>query len=209
MRTANRSQVYHTVSRRGETLTRIAEWYTGSGSNWRAIQAANSGLNPKRLQIGERIYIPSTLVFRRSPMPASSIKIIRRPKVESPKATLVSDTSVFAKSEPEAAPESTDATRDSDDLPTIADARKHGASAVAAAEKAVAEAEKAIAAVEQAASANISEKVAQEHIQAAQMARRAAEEAGSEAAQEARAAIETSKIAAENMTSSDIIGTLR
>ena len=50
--------VYHTVSRSGETLGLISDWYTGSPNNWRTIAAANGSLDPTRLMIGDTVMIP-------------------------------------------------------------------------------------------------------------------------------------------------------
>ena len=48
----------HTI-RRGDTLAGLAARYLGSTARWREITALNRGLNPRRLQIGDRILIPS------------------------------------------------------------------------------------------------------------------------------------------------------
>ncbi|MBN8550199.1 MAG: hypothetical protein J0M12_12850, partial [Deltaproteobacteria bacterium] len=70
--------VYHTVSLSGETLGAISDWYTGSPNNWRIIAKENGSLNPDRLRLGDQIYIPATLVFRREPFPASMIVAPRK-----------------------------------------------------------------------------------------------------------------------------------
>jgi len=62
---------YHTVRWPGETLIRIAWWYTGSGDSWQAIAAANPSLEPLRMQIGDSIQIPAMLMKTRDPMPKS------------------------------------------------------------------------------------------------------------------------------------------
>jgi membrane-bound lytic murein transglycosylase D len=48
--------VYHRVQR-GETLSHIARRY---GVDVAAIQAANGGLNPRRLQVGQRVTVPGS-----------------------------------------------------------------------------------------------------------------------------------------------------
>jgi hypothetical protein len=59
----------HVVRWEGETLSRIAEWYTGSWKNWEAIARANSRIDPDRILLGNRIQIPASLLKRREPMP--------------------------------------------------------------------------------------------------------------------------------------------
>ncbi|MBN8550482.1 MAG: hypothetical protein J0M12_14300 [Deltaproteobacteria bacterium] len=76
--------VYHTVSLSGETLGAISDWYTGSPNNWRLIAKENGSLNPDRLRLGDQIYIPATLVFRREPFPASMIASSKKPVKSTP-----------------------------------------------------------------------------------------------------------------------------
>lgn len=45
--------------RRGDTLAALAGRYLGSTARWREIIALNPGLSPRRLQIGDRILIPT------------------------------------------------------------------------------------------------------------------------------------------------------
>jgi hypothetical protein len=59
----------HTVSGSGETLASIAKWYTGSTTNWQAIQAANPGLDPKRMRIGTQVQIPNNMLIKTAAMP--------------------------------------------------------------------------------------------------------------------------------------------
>ena len=47
----------HTI-RRGDTLWAIARANYGSGARWRDIQAANPGINPRRLLVGKQIRLP-------------------------------------------------------------------------------------------------------------------------------------------------------
>ena len=71
----------HEVRRPGETLISIAEWYTGSGDNWKAIAKANPQMNPNRIFIGDKIIIPENLLIRREPMekPAAYVHKVRWP----------------------------------------------------------------------------------------------------------------------------------
>jgi LysM repeat protein len=60
----------HTVRRSGETLIAISRWYTGAAENWKRLVQANNGLNPRRIKIGDRIFIPAALMKTHQPMPA-------------------------------------------------------------------------------------------------------------------------------------------
>ena len=51
---AKPSYYLHKVRYSGETLSIIAEWYTGDVGNWRALAKANSRLNPNHIKIGIR-----------------------------------------------------------------------------------------------------------------------------------------------------------
>lgn len=61
----------HTVSHRGETLSEIAQWYTGRASNWRALRQINELDEPRRLKIGQVVAVPRSLL-RRSEAPPRS-----------------------------------------------------------------------------------------------------------------------------------------
>ncbi len=54
--------VRHTVTKRGETLSAISRQYTGTSKNWRVIASENSGIDPKKLSLGQRIRIPKNLI---------------------------------------------------------------------------------------------------------------------------------------------------
>ena len=47
----------HTV-RKGDTLYSLAKRYLGDGKRWKAIEAANPGLDHRKLPIGKSILIP-------------------------------------------------------------------------------------------------------------------------------------------------------
>ncbi len=59
----------HQVKWRGETLSLIAKWYTGHHGNWKALAQANPGLNPNRIAIGNRIYIPPEMMKTKKHLP--------------------------------------------------------------------------------------------------------------------------------------------
>jgi hypothetical protein len=61
----------YTVRHPGETMIRIARWYTGDSENWKALAAANPDLDPELLVIGHEVYIPPDLLKTREPPPQS------------------------------------------------------------------------------------------------------------------------------------------
>ena len=70
----------HEVRWPGETLSHIARWYTSSDSNWEKIAEANPGLKPRRIQIGDKIFIPEELLKVRKPMPRDYVHSLAAPK---------------------------------------------------------------------------------------------------------------------------------
>lgn len=44
---------------KGDTLYSLAKRYLGHGRRWKEIQAANPGLDPKKLRVGQEIVIPA------------------------------------------------------------------------------------------------------------------------------------------------------
>jgi len=72
----------HQVRWPRETLYAIANWYTGSGKNWRRLADANPNIIPQRIRIGDTIRIPESLLMTHQPMPPDFL----RPK-QSPKTT--------------------------------------------------------------------------------------------------------------------------
>jgi hypothetical protein len=61
----------HKVRWSEETLSHIAQWYTGTAKNWKAIAKANPELDPKKIGTGDTILIPEGLLISRKPMPLS------------------------------------------------------------------------------------------------------------------------------------------
>jgi len=59
----------HSVRWQGETLSLIAQWYTGSWKNWGALADANRAIDPNRLAIGDLVLIPEGLLKNRKPLP--------------------------------------------------------------------------------------------------------------------------------------------
>ena len=67
----------HTVRYSGETLSAISLWYTGSVNNWQLLSTHN-GIAPRQLQIGSKVRIPETMIYRSKPMPRQLAKASRR-----------------------------------------------------------------------------------------------------------------------------------
>lgn len=63
----------HEIVYRGETLSIIAAWYTGSSQNWRDIAAVNPEINPHKLKPGMEIRIPRALVVKEDYLPKSFV----------------------------------------------------------------------------------------------------------------------------------------
>jgi hypothetical protein len=63
----------HKVRYSGETLSIIAEWYTGDVENWRHLARVNSKLDPNRIKIGTKIRIPENLLRTRKRMPKTFV----------------------------------------------------------------------------------------------------------------------------------------
>jgi hypothetical protein len=90
----------HIIRRSGETLGAIALWYTGALDNWKRLVAANNGLDPRKIQIGDKILIPQNLMKTRRPMPAAfmtpkpPVKAAPTPRAQSAPAAKTSTTPV-------------------------------------------------------------------------------------------------------------------
>ncbi len=69
----------HTIKVAGETLGAISKWYTGTPAHWQEIQQANPGLRANRLQIGQTVNIPDSLVIRREPFSQEFIAQLTTP----------------------------------------------------------------------------------------------------------------------------------
>jgi len=73
----------HTVQWRGESLSIIAAWYTGTIHNWETLASANPQLNPDRIFPGDKISIPEDLLTTRKPMPEEFVaSFLPKPKEE-------------------------------------------------------------------------------------------------------------------------------
>jgi hypothetical protein len=67
---ASDEDVYlHTVQSPGETLSSIAEWYTGDPRNWTVLSDFNAGYGSDAVRPNEVILIPKFLLITTTPMP--------------------------------------------------------------------------------------------------------------------------------------------
>jgi hypothetical protein len=74
----------HKVKWKGESLSIIAQWYTGNAENWTVLAKINPGIDPIRIQMGERVRIPENLMKTKKPMPKSFISDGGKKRPEAP-----------------------------------------------------------------------------------------------------------------------------
>ncbi len=79
----------------GETLSIIAEWYTGDVENWRYLAKANPNLQPNHINIGTTIRIPEKVLHTRKRMPRDFVEAVA--KRRQTKAAVVAKTSPRSK----------------------------------------------------------------------------------------------------------------
>jgi len=82
----------HSVKYAGETLGLISKWYTGSEKNWERILHENPGLDVYRLKKGMLIFIPSQMVIREDPLPASAVRYVPVKKKEEVNPVVTTET---------------------------------------------------------------------------------------------------------------------
>lgn len=70
----------HTVRFKGETLATISGWYTGDTKNWNKLAECNKLQDPNKIEIGQKIFIPNTMLKRFSDLPKEMI-IKSSPKI--------------------------------------------------------------------------------------------------------------------------------
>ena len=68
------SYLVHKVTWPNETLSLIAEWYTGRTENWKTIAKTNPTLHPRRIRLGTEIKIPAELLKTIVPMPREFVQ---------------------------------------------------------------------------------------------------------------------------------------
>ncbi|MCB0324763.1 MAG: LysM peptidoglycan-binding domain-containing protein [Bdellovibrionales bacterium] len=64
--------VVHTIRYSGETLSELAQYYTGNAFQWKNLQVLRDdqpASNPDRLQVGDRVLIPAAIARRTAPPP--------------------------------------------------------------------------------------------------------------------------------------------
>ena len=69
---------FHKVRYRGESLSVIAEWYTGDVDNWRFLAKANPKLDPDRITIGTTVLIPENLLHTKKKMPKEFVDAVAK-----------------------------------------------------------------------------------------------------------------------------------
>jgi hypothetical protein len=69
---------YHKVRYFGESLSVVAEWYTGDVENWPYLAKANSKLDPDHITIGTTVLIPKNLLHTSKPMPQEFVEAVAK-----------------------------------------------------------------------------------------------------------------------------------
>lgn len=64
----------HQVRWPEESLERVAQWYTGSGANWKILARSTPNLQTKRLRKGNVVFIPVDLLQIDTPMPRQYVQ---------------------------------------------------------------------------------------------------------------------------------------
>ena len=63
----------HIVKYKGETLATIAGWYTGKTKNWEQLAKINKLQDPGKIEIGQKIFVPNSILKRFNPLPEEMI----------------------------------------------------------------------------------------------------------------------------------------
>lgn len=63
----------HIVKYQGETLSTIAGWYTGNTKNWEKLAELNKLTEPGKIEIGQKIFVPNSMLTRYSSLPEEMI----------------------------------------------------------------------------------------------------------------------------------------
>ena len=77
----------HTVHHRGESLSIVARWYTGSIDNWTKLAQANPGLDPNLISVGQKLNIPKGMLVRSEPLPPEYVEKFQFKGVKSENST--------------------------------------------------------------------------------------------------------------------------
>jgi hypothetical protein len=62
----------------GESLSVIAEWYTGDVENWPYLAKANSKIDPDHITIGTTVRIPKNLLHTKKAMPKEFVEAVAK-----------------------------------------------------------------------------------------------------------------------------------
>jgi len=71
---------FHKVRYPGESLSVIAQWYTGDVGNWRYLAKANPKLDPDRITVGTTLLIPENLLHTKKAMPKEFVDAVAKAK---------------------------------------------------------------------------------------------------------------------------------
>jgi hypothetical protein len=69
---------FHKVRYPGESLSVIAEWYTGDVDNWRSLAKANPKLDPDLITVGTTVLIPENLLHTKKKMPKEFVDAVAK-----------------------------------------------------------------------------------------------------------------------------------
>lgn len=87
---------FHKVRYPGESLSVIAEWYTGDVENWNYLTKANPKLDPDRITIGTTVLIPENLLHTKKAMPREFVDAVaKRHKTRKAQAGMVQSRSSY------------------------------------------------------------------------------------------------------------------
>jgi hypothetical protein len=87
---------FHKVRYPGESLSVIAEWYTGDVGNWNYLTKANPKLDPDRITIGTTVLIPENLLHTKKAMPKEFVDAVaKRHKTRKAQASMAQPRSSY------------------------------------------------------------------------------------------------------------------
>ena len=87
---------FHKARYPGESLSVIAEWYTGDVENWRYLAKANPKLDPEGVGIGTTVLIPKNLLHTKKAMPKEFVDAVaKRHKTRKAQASMAQPRSSY------------------------------------------------------------------------------------------------------------------
>ncbi len=97
--------IAHVVQWKSEKLSMISQWYTGESKNWELLADANPNINPDKLSIGNKIFIPSRLLKTKKTMPKKFVsnyhKKTKKPAIKKIKKKRKKNPTVIKKPKPD------------------------------------------------------------------------------------------------------------